>query len=97
MDKGNTRANQNKAIRQEALRDKLAAGGHVQQVLDISEKLSDLNIDITSTEAGRLKSAADIKLKIIDKYLASLKAVEMTGADGGPLLEGLTVNFVDAK
>lgn len=86
MDKGNSRANENKAIRQQALRDKLSAGGHVQHVLDISDKLQDLTINLTNTEAGRLKSAADIKLKLIDKYLASLKAVEMTGANGDSLI-----------
>ena len=97
MESGISRAETNRAIRQDALREQLSQGKHIEHVLDISNKLQDLNVDLTSTEAGRLKSAADIKLKVIDKYLASLKAVEMTGADGAPLLEGLTVNFVDAK
>ncbi len=83
---GQTTAQANKELRQEALRDQLAAGGHIQHVLDISDKLSTLTTELTSTEATRLKAAADIKLKIIDKYLASLKAVEMTGENGQPLI-----------
>jgi len=74
---GISRANQNKAIRQEALRESLAAGGHVQHVLDISNKLQDLKgEELNATDANRLKAAADIKLKLIDKYLASLQSVQ---------------------
>lgn len=79
MKSGISRANHQKAIRQEAIREQLAAGGHVQHVLEISEKLRDLTEELSSVESARLKAAADIKLKIIDKYLASLKAVEMSG------------------
>ena len=81
-----TRAAENKAIRSEALREQLSTGGHIQHVLDISNKLSDLSRELTSVESARLKAAADIKLKIIDKYLASLKAVEVTGSNGDPLI-----------
>lgn len=76
---GRSRADENRAIRQEALREQLASGGHVQHVLEISNKLLDLEDELNATQANRLKAAADIKLKIIDKYLASLKAVEMSG------------------
>lgn len=86
MESGITRANENKSIRAEALREKLSAGGHITHVLDISDKLSDLTQELTSVESARLKASADIKLKIIDKYLASLKAVELTGANGDPLI-----------
>jgi hypothetical protein len=79
-ERGLSRADQNRAIRQEALRESLSAGGHVQKVIDLSEKLADLKgTELNATDANRLKAAADIKLKIIDKYLASLKAVEMSG------------------
>jgi len=79
MNSGISRANQQKAIRQEALRESLSAGGHVQHVIEISEKLRDLDTELTSVESARLKASADIKLRIIDKYLASLKAVELSG------------------
>ena len=84
---GVSRADQNKKIRQEALREQLSNGGHIQHVLEISNKLQDLEgLELTATDANRLKAAADIKLKLIDKYLASLKATEITGADGESLI-----------
>ena len=95
--KGISRADENRAIQKDTLRERLEAGGHIQHVLDISNQLGDLDIQLDSTQSSRLKASADIKLRIIDKYLASLKAVEMTGAEGKPLLEGLTVNFVNAS
>ncbi|RLC97147.1 MAG: hypothetical protein DRI46_13255 [Chloroflexi bacterium] len=77
---GVTRANQNRAIKQEALRAQLAAGGHIQHVLEISEKLLDLDgLQLDSLQVTRMKAASDIKMRIIDKYLASLKAVEHQG------------------
>ena len=77
--RGLSRANQNKAIRQEALREQLAAQGHVQHVSEIAHKLNDLDAEIDSLQVQRLKAAAEIKLKLIDKYLPSLKSVEHTG------------------
>lgn len=77
---GVSRADQNRAIRQEALRESLEAGGHIQHVVDISNKLADLEEDLDSTKVSRLKAAADIKMKLIDKYLPTLKAYE--GPDG---------------
>ncbi len=71
-----TRAQQNRGIRQEAIREQLAAGGHIQHVIDISNKLQGLKVDLSSTEVSRLKAAADIKMKLIDKYVASLQSVE---------------------
>ncbi len=80
-----TRAQRNRAVRQEALREQLAAGGHIQHVVDIAQKLSDVGTSIEPTDVQRLKAAADIKLKLIDKYLGSVKSVEVTGEDGAPI------------
>lgn len=75
---GLSRANQNKAIRQEALREQLSAQGHVQHVIDIADQLSDLNQELDPTQVARLKATADIKLKLIGKYLPDLKQQEVT-------------------
>jgi len=71
-----TNAAKNRAIRQEALREQLSAQGHVQHVIDISNKLSDLegkvsskNIELDALQIQRLKAAADIKKSLINKYL----------------------------
>jgi hypothetical protein len=78
-----TRNTKNRAIRQEALREQLAAGGHLQHVLDIAEKLSNEINDLDSLMVQRLKAAADIKCKLISKYLPDLKAMEISGELNG--------------
>ena len=85
-DSGISRANKNKAIRAKALREQLSAQGHVQHVIDISNKLADLDDILETTDITRLKAAADIKCKLITKYLPDLKAVEMSGVDGKDLI-----------
>ena len=82
---GESRAEANRRIRQEALREQLAAKGLIQHVLEISDKLADLDEELDSNQVNRLKSSADIKAKLINKYLPDLKAMELTGEDGGPL------------
>ena len=83
--KGESRAQANKAIRQEALREQLANQGHLQHVSEIAKKLIDLDEDIDSLQVTRLKSAADIKLKLINKYLPDLRSMELTGNPESPV------------
>ena len=73
-----TRAQENKAVRQEALREQLSAQGHVQHVIDLSDKLIELSDDLDQVQVARLKAGADIKLKLISKYLPDLKQSEIT-------------------
>lgn len=74
-----TRAQENREIRQEAIRTQLANQGHIQHVIEIAEKLNKLKDDLTQVEVTRLRAAAEIKLKLIDKYLPSLKSIELDG------------------
>jgi len=83
---GNSRAAQNKKIRQEALREQLSSQKHVEHVIDIAKKLSDPNNEMESTDIQRYKAAADIKLKLINKYLPDLKAVELSTDEDNPLI-----------
>lgn len=76
-----TRAQLNRAIRQEALRDQLASKGLVQKVLDNIDKMEKLAGN-DHFELTKLKTANEQRMKLIDKYLPSLKATELTG-DGG--------------
>lgn len=71
-----TRAHQNRAIRQDAIRAQLAAGGHIQHVVDISNKLQELGNKLEPIDVTRLKAAADLKLKLIDKYVPSLQSID---------------------
>ncbi len=69
----------NRTMRQDNLREALVAGGHIQHVVDISEKLRNLENTLESADIQRLTASANIKLKLIDKYLPSLKQSEISG------------------
>ena len=92
-----TRAQENKAVRTKALREQLSSQKHVEHVIDISNKLADLNTPLENTDIQRLKAAADIKARLISKYLPDLKAVEITGEDGKPIEGKWTVEFINAS
>jgi len=72
-------ASVNRKARQENLRDQLAAQGHVQHVVDIATKFRDTAVSMDPQEMQGLKHAADIHLKLINKYLPDMKAVEING------------------
>ena len=81
-----TSLNKNRAIRQEALREQLSKQKHVEHVIDIAEQLSKQGAILEPVDVQRLKAAADIKLKLISKYLPDLRSTELTGADGEKLI-----------
>ena len=80
-----TSAAKNKRIRQEALREQLSKQGHVQHVVEISKKLSDQHLTLEATHISALKAAADIKLKLINKYIPDLKSVELSQDPENPV------------
>lgn len=85
IEKGVSRADQNRAIRKKALREQLEAGGHIQHVIDIANKLSDFEAKLESADIQRYKAAADIKLKLINKYLPDTKSIELSSDEENPL------------
>ena len=88
-----TRAQENRAIRQEALREQLSKQKHIEQVVEIAGLLYELDTDLDQLAVTRLKAAADIKLKLINKYIGDVKAVEISGEGG----EQLTINVQSFK
>ena len=83
-----TKAQQNRAIRQEALREQLAGKGLIQKVLENIAKMEELDSSDTQTgtfELQKLKTSNDQRLKLINKYLPDLKMAEITGEGGGPV------------
>lgn len=94
MQSGESRATANRRVRQEALRESLAARGLVQHVLDITDKLSNYENDLDSLMVQRLKAAADLQIKLINKYLPDLKSTEITGEGGGDVGVSLSVQVV---
>lgn len=81
-----TRAQINRGIRQEALREQLCQQGHVQHVVDLTNKLADLDSALDNNEVNRLKIVIDTKLKLMNKYIPDLKSTEITGEGGDQLV-----------
>ena len=94
-----TRAQLNRKIRQDALRDELSSRGLLQQALDAIDRISDLDSELDSEKVNRLKIANEQRLKLINKYLPDLKAVEISGDEDNPLtitkVERVIVNAKD--
>lgn len=81
---GKTRAQLNRAVRQEALRDQLESQGHVQYVVENIQKIEYLSSNLEEEPNARdriaaLKVASELRLKLIDKYIPALKSVELEG------------------
>lgn len=80
-----TKAQANKKIRQDALREQLANQGHLQHVNDMLTKVMDLGQDLSGAELQRLKVAIDTKLSLIKKYLPDTSNVQLSGDEDAPL------------
>ena len=91
-------ANKSRAVRQEALREKLEAGGHIQHVLEICTELNDLAIEMDATMVQRKRAVIDTKLKLISKYLPDTKSVELSNKEGESFKTDnkWTIEIVDA-
>ena len=88
-----TRAQSNRAIRQEELREFLSKQKLIEKVLDNIKKMEELKVVVTdgnsqldgTFELNKLKSANSDRIKLINKYLPDLKSAEVTGPDGGAI------------
>ena len=98
MPVGVSRANANKAIRQTALREQLAAQGHVQHVVDLLGEVQALGADdLNPVELQRYKLVIDTKLALIKKYLPDPKQVELSTPDDKPFqLENCSTKELEA-
>ena len=97
MTDGTTRANRNRAIRQEELRAKLSAGGHIQHVIENVNKIQDLSNPLEPADVQRLKIASELQLRLISKYLPDIKQVELQAEHTGSLDTNLLVQYVDSS
>ncbi len=64
----------NRKVRQENVREEIAARCKVTKVLELADKIEDAT---DSLDVQKYKAAADIRLKLIAKYIPDLKSVEM--------------------
>lgn len=77
--RGKTRADQNRAIRQDALREQLASQKHIEHVSEMIRKLKDFRTPLEPSQIQRLTAAINGSMRLVDKYLPDLKSVEHTG------------------
>jgi hypothetical protein len=81
-----TRAQTNRQIRKEALRDYVKERGSVQYLFDLIDKIEglDSNSQVFSQDLQKYKAALDARIKMIGKYMPDLKAQELdlTSSDG---------------
>lgn len=85
-----TRAQQNRAIRQEALRKQLAEQCRLQHVLDNIKQMEELDptIEGNNLKIQALKQATELRLKLVAKYLGDAKApqdINLGGQEGNPI------------
>jgi len=94
-----TKAQINRRIRQEALREQLSKQKHIEHVIEMVEIIRKPSDDFTNDMLARYKVAIDTKLKLINKYLPDLKASEITGPGGDPIEidHHWTIEVVDAE
>lgn len=75
-----------RAARQDELREKLRAGGHLQQIAKNIKEIQELKpSDTAQFTVNKLKIATELQLRLVNKYLPDLKAMELTGEGGGPM------------
>lgn len=87
---GKTRAARIRATHRDGLRERLAAGGHLDHIIQMIETLRDFEQDLTQVQVQRLKAAIEGKIGLVDRYLPKLKSVEHSGEVGTGLSELLT-------
>lgn len=90
-----TAAAKNRKVRQEALRDQLAAQKHHEYVFDIAKKLQEQSEDLSATAISALKASAEIRVKLLNKYLPDLKAIEHSSDPDSPI--GMSISELDAR
>lgn len=81
-----------RANRQEDLRTKLSEGKHLQYAIESIGKIESLEYSETSAfTLQKLKIAAELRLRLVNKFLPDLKSAEITGDGGG----NITINVTD--
>lgn len=95
-----THAQRQKKIRQDSLREWLSEKCTAQHLVDNLEKIEKLDPDSEnfSNQLKKYQVANDQRLRIMNKYIPDLKAVELSGDPENPLETNgkWTVEFVNA-
>ena len=90
------RPDKNKQRRREALREELKAREYLRQLDQVNDQLTENWQVLSSEQVSALRLKTDLNFKRLSKVLPDLKAIELTGDDGGPL-ELKLVSFLDVS
>ena len=92
-----TRAQKNRKVRQDAIREQLAAYGHHTQLVNTIEEMLKLDPESPTftNELAKYRTVNEQRLKLINKYLPDLKATEITGEGGEPFAIDI-INYAEA-
>lgn len=82
---GATKKSKERDVRRDELRRYISEQGKVHHIFDTIGKLEDLKNPLEPVEVQRLGKAIDSRLKLLNKYLPDIKAVEVSGEDGAPM------------
>jgi len=87
----------NRKIRQDTLREYMQQRGSTQYLFDLIEKIEGLDpeSDSFNGDLSKYKAAAELRYKLIGKYLPDLKSQEITG-EGGDALQIKVADFKNA-
>ena len=95
MKSGVSKAQANRAMRRQALREQLEGQGHVQHVNELLKQLEDLNTEMESVEYQRLAKVIDTKLKLIAKYLPDDKEmIDLNLGGSDTSIKKIEIEFV---
>ena len=108
-----TRANQNRKIRQDALREQLSNQKLVEKVIDSIKEIDELasinikdyssaeeyNADVVAAKdkANLIKISIDSRMRLVSKYLPDLMSTDITGDSDNPVVVSLPVLFTDPE
>ena len=71
-------ANKRRESSQEEMRAKLASQGHIDRAVDIVEKMDNPSLDLADIQI--LDKAFNARMRLVDKYLPSIKAIDLNAS-----------------
>lgn len=91
----NKRARENRAIRQQALREQLAEQCRIQHIIDNLNKIESLDPaqKESMNELNILKVANEQRFKLLNKYLPDLSNITLEGDENNPLNASIKVVY----
>jgi len=94
-----TRAQANRELRKDALREYIQERGSIQYLFDLIEKIEELDPDssVFSNDLAKYKAALDARIKMMAKYMPDLKAQEIQHSADNRLVQAIERRVIDSQ